>query len=421
MMNAAQSNAGLASMGPMLAKMGRFEDTQIAHVAPGEVVVPRQLMESNPELRQEVMNAFKEVGVDPAQFIVGGDVVMKNPVTGIQEFGLWGKLKKAVKKLAPVLVPLALNFVAPGLASSLGSAGFGAVSGGLTGVVQGRKPEDVLKSALTGGAIGGITQLGSNLARGTKGGYFGPAQQPAAAPSGPAGADKLVPTTQGVKIPEANLEALKANVPSPLPRAIDQQDYLLDQFQSARLAVPYKTFGKALMPPSSPGLPWATIAPESALATSVDPALKKMVEGIGSVGGQYGSKFAEPFMPGTFDPLKAAGYASIAGSMFVEEPKQEDYDSEAAYQEAMAEYERQVQAVGYKPAPLYFADGGIANMMNGGFTQGLGTGTSDSIPAYLSDGEFVMTAKAVEGAGNGDPKQRAAKMYAMMDKFERMA
>ena len=109
------------------------------------------------------MSAFEEVGVDPAQFIVGGDVVMKNPVTGIQEFGLWGKLKKAVKKLAPVLVPLALNFVAPGLASSLGSAGFGAVSGGLTGVVQGRKPEDVLKSALTGGAIGGLTSLGQKL------------------------------------------------------------------------------------------------------------------------------------------------------------------------------------------------------------------------------------------------------------------
>ena len=124
MMNAAQSNAGIASMGPMLAKMGRYEDTQVAHVAPGEVVVPRQLMESNPELRQEVMNAFGEVGVDPAQFIVGGDVVMKNPVTGIQEFGLFSKLKKVVKKLAPVVLPMVLSMtpLGPVLGAGLGSA-----------------------------------------------------------------------------------------------------------------------------------------------------------------------------------------------------------------------------------------------------------------------------------------------------------
>jgi hypothetical protein len=36
----------------------------------------------------------------------------------------------------------------------------------------------------------------------------------------------------------------------------------------------------------------------------------------------------------------------------------------------------------------------------------------------LSDGEFVMTAKAVEGAGNGDRSEGAKRMYAMMRKFE---
>jgi hypothetical protein len=39
----------------------------------------------------------------------------------------------------------------------------------------------------------------------------------------------------------------------------------------------------------------------------------------------------------------------------------------------------------------------------------------------LSDGEFVMTAKAVLGAGNGDRDKGAAKMYDMMAKFEGMA
>lgn len=67
----------------------------------------------------------------------------------------------------------------------------------------------------------------------------------------------------------------------------------------------------------------------------------------------------------------------------------------------------------------------------GGYVEGPGTGTSDSIPAKiyqdgqpvqeaaLSDGEFVMTERAVRGAGGGDPRAGAARMYEMMRKFER--
>jgi hypothetical protein len=73
-------------------------------------------------------------------------------------------------------------------------------------------------------------------------------------------------------------------------------------------------------------------------------------------------------------------------------------------------------------------------MMNmGGYIEGPGTGKSDSIPATiyqnggpvqearLSDGEFVMTADAVRGAGGGNRNAGAAKMYQMMNQFERMA
>lgn len=82
-----------------------------------------------------------------------------------------------------------------------------------------------------------------------------------------------------------------------------------------------------------------------------------------------------------------------------------------------------------------FATGGIAALADsvGGLIEGPGTGTSDSIKAgiyqngekvqeaRLSDEEFVMTKKAVTGAGNGDTKLGAKRMYALMDKFERMA
>jgi hypothetical protein len=70
-----------------------------------------------------------------------------------------------------------------------------------------------------------------------------------------------------------------------------------------------------------------------------------------------------------------------------------------------------------------YASGGIGSMAKKyprrtGQISGPGTGTSDDIPAMLSDGEFVMTAKAVRGAGKGSRREGAKRMYAMMRKFE---
>ena len=49
---------------------------------------------------------------------------------------------------------------------------------------------------------------------------------------------------------------------------------------------------------------------------------------------------------------------------------------------------------------------------------GPGTGTSDDIPAMLSDGEFVFTAKAVRNAGSGSRRKGAARMYKLMKMLE---
>ena len=56
-----------------------------------------------------------------------------------------------------------------------------------------------------------------------------------------------------------------------------------------------------------------------------------------------------------------------------------------------------------------------------GAISGPGTGTSDDIPAMLSDGEFVMTARAVNGAGNGNRQRGMKKMYEVMLTFEGVA
>ena len=66
-------------------------------------------------------------------------------------------------------------------------------------------------------------------------------------------------------------------------------------------------------------------------------------------------------------------------------------------------------------------DVGIMTAAGGGEVEGPGTGTSDSVPARLSDGEFVLTAKAVRGAGGGDRDLGAARMYDMMSELERVA
>jgi len=73
--------------------------------------------------------------------------------------------------------------------------------------------------------------------------------------------------------------------------------------------------------------------------------------------------------------------------------------------------------------PLNVASGGgIRDLRQaGGMSLGPGTEKSDSIPAMLSDGEFVMTSKAVRGIGNGSRKLGAKRMYDMMHRAERNA
>jgi hypothetical protein len=68
---------------------------------------------------------------------------------------------------------------------------------------------------------------------------------------------------------------------------------------------------------------------------------------------------------------------------------------------------------------LYAAGGGEASFPRRiGAISGPGTGTSDDVPAMLSDGEFVMTADAVRGAGGGSRQRGMNNMYAMMRRFE---
>ena len=63
----------------------------------------------------------------------------------------------------------------------------------------------------------------------------------------------------------------------------------------------------------------------------------------------------------------------------------------------------------------------VASMQLGGGVTGAGTGKSDSIPALLSHGEHVWTAKSVRGMGDGNMEKGFKKLNTMMKKAETRA
>jgi len=66
------------------------------------------------------------------------------------------------------------------------------------------------------------------------------------------------------------------------------------------------------------------------------------------------------------------------------------------YDEPDVEYAAEGGSIGHNPE--FFSEGGMGNR----YVRGEGDGTSDSVPAMLASGEFVIPADVVSGLGNGD-------------------
>ena len=129
------------------------------------------------------------------------------------------------------------------------------------------------------------------------------------------------------------------------------------------------------------------------------------------------------------DPFKAATQAATLYGIFGALGEKQDPPPQfaAADMETLPDYEGQVYKPNFDPIK------GVYYAREGGFIQGPGTKTSDSIDAgiyqngrkvqeaKLSDGEFVMKTDAVEGLGGGDRAKGAARMYALQNQFSRMA
>ena len=136
------------------------------------------------------------------------------------------------------------------------------------------------------------------------------------------------------------------------------------------------------------------------------------------------AKAMEPGMVSMYGPAALGlGALAYAGGAFGEEEEAEAEMFDPYY--SGTDYIRdnpQLFSRRFKSyTPYLYAKGGIAQEFprKTGPINGPGTGTSDSIPAMLSDGEFVMTAKAVRNIGGGSRRKGAAKMYKMMKELEK--
>lgn len=162
--------AQLSGMAKQLAEKGREGDDVVAHLQTGELVIPAQLLEENPEMKETIFAFLEGQGVeDPQRYVVGSGQNSVNPDTGAFEF-FFKKLKRAfkkvvrsvkkvvkkvvnvVKKVLPSVLPIALSF------SPLGAVLGSAVGSGIGTLIQGGSIGDALKSSFLSGATGAIFQ-----------------------------------------------------------------------------------------------------------------------------------------------------------------------------------------------------------------------------------------------------------------------
>ena len=93
------ANAPLADFAKTVQEAGTNEDTVLAHLSPGEVVLPAQMFEDDPKFENLIERKFQSYGLQPETAIAGTGIAALNPATGLEEFGFFKKIGKALKKV----------------------------------------------------------------------------------------------------------------------------------------------------------------------------------------------------------------------------------------------------------------------------------------------------------------------------------
>jgi len=400
--------------GTGIASLGRDEDRFVAHVAPGERVVPPVISaDTQARLSREMMAA----GLDPDEYIVGPNMSI-NPITGHPEFGWFKKTFKSLKKVAKKVAPVAMFIPGVGQAlgavggSLLGKVGLGNVASGI-GSLASKVGLSGVGNAITagsGGTLGQALTFGKGAIKSGIGSLF--------TPKGMMGQ-----AMQGGMMP-----------PQQMPGGYmpQQQQYYGGGFMP--------TFGyspgyQQQQPQQQGGSFFRDKIMDDILGFDPGgPAGGKGIYGIFGNRDKEGGLFTRE--GGGLNALGAGGLGALLAKMTYDSAKGRMgglAETPAVTMDQLGRYQLSKalgtggsrEEFGLAPAPealdfsrvgaanggpmerQYFNQGGLAmigelDMREGGESEGPGTGTSDDIPAMLSDGEFVMTAKATRGAGAFD-------------------
>jgi hypothetical protein len=408
------------------------------------------------KIAKSVGNAFKSVG----KAVVGA---VKGVAKGVTKF-----VKSPVGKIATA-VALAY-FMGPAAASMLGvtsTAGVAAVSGVIGGFGSSVLGGDNLKTALRNGAIGGVVAgAGAGIMGGANafsaGSYTGPTTISGQFNRLTEGVGSLFgadPVAQAMPVqPPTSIPSVELAPSIQIPTAPPVGDPSL----SIAGNMPATSSGSAVQSMqnifSQPGTTTGAVAGTGTAGTGA-------ITGTGTAGtgaAQTVASTASPSLLRQYGPYAAAGLGvmGLTGG-FKDQPAEpisitegttgadllaQDPDRygvtlgptqtiyatpqsrpvEEEYADYYASMRQNPYMLGMAPQQTrMLAQGGPANPESfprrNGAINGPGTATSDSIPAMLSDGEFVFTARAVRGAGGGSRRDGAKRMYQMMKQFERKA
>ena len=530
LMDAAQigSEAPMGTMAMELSEAGRGGDTMLAHLTPGEVILPLGMMD-DPDFERAVENRFNQLDLAPEEYVAGLGIASLNPITGLEEFGFFKKIAKGVKKVVKKVVrPIAsvaqfipgpwqpfaaiinkagtVYDVAKGRASPLALAslaapmpGGGAGAGkGISGLFSGAK-EFVTKGADGVGLFGNIGKGISSLGTDLKGLVVG------GGADGVGSFGRLGDVAGDIGeyiMPGQDDRGLFSNLGRDVLGMRSDSEVLEQAAQDPEMSLRIETMRQMGMSDAEIAAQLSGGQETGSFFGGKTPDFIKAIGdpfGFGGASGlkdAYGEKGLGGLLSGSggggglnMGALGAAGLAGLLGKLAYDEAKDRkgvpltpsvamnaagrfNLENEIARRSgtaapnpvefgllpqgtlpalsggraptaAQAQLEAQ-KATGmrYGGPVMAFAEGGNVDeqdfqRMNGDIN-GEGTEISDDIPAMLSDGEFVMTGRAVRGAGAFDMKNkngiitltptkdesrdRGTKlMYEMMDLFKEFA
>ena len=393
-----------------LAKMGRKGDIYIAHLSEGETVVPLGVFDKNPEAKELLFKSIRELGFEPEKFIVGNELNSINPETGLPEFGIGSFIKRLVKKVAPIVGTVVGYMYGGPMGATIGRT--------LGGKVKGESWGDALRRGITtGGMI-----YGSNAVFGTNPIQWGAEKWGASALPGASWAASAPYMTQmaeaeAIAAAGAGVGTQAGLTPSEIVHpgrggvgsgitgttAGAETPWWKSLFMEEGKFSPMRTLGTV----GIGGALLGGMAQEDTGQGEMEPTkYQNYLEAVANAesrGLQYGDLgYPTPEQFGVYKPPAH----ELMGGLFGPNVANKDYYDYVDY---------------WKNAPSASLFSELKGTNEGGYINGPGTEKSDSIPALLSDGEFVFTADAVRGAGDGDRRQGARNMYNMMRQFEQVA